>query len=62
MMKSGLKVAGMAGGYLGSIICLIAIGGRFFRSAQVLGWDASSVLLLGIAVVVMACWAKLEAA
>jgi divalent metal cation (Fe/Co/Zn/Cd) transporter len=62
MMKSVMKIAGVAGGYLGSVICLFSIGGRFFGKPVVLGWEASHILLLGIALVVMACWAKLEAA
>jgi len=62
MMKSAMKLTGTAGGYLGSAICLVAILGRFFGRPHILGWDASHVLLLGIAVVAMACWAKLEAA
>ena len=61
-MKSALKLTGTAGGYVGSAVCLLSIGGRFFGSAHVLGWDASNLLLLGVAVVAMACWAKLEAA
>jgi len=61
-MKSTMKLAGTVGGYLGSAICLIAIVGRFFGRPNVLGWDATNFLLLGIALVAMACWSKLEAA
>jgi hypothetical protein len=61
-MKSAMKLTGTAGGYLGSAVCLLSIGGRFFGSPLVFGWTASSLLLLGIAILAMACWAKLEAA
>ena len=61
-MKSAMKLTGTAGGYLGSAVCLIAILGRFFGRPTVLGWDATNMLLLGIALVAIACWAKLEAA
>jgi hypothetical protein len=62
MMKSAMKLTGTAGGYVGSVVCLLAILGRFFGRPSVLGWDATSLLLLGVAIVAMACWAKLEAA
>ena len=61
-MKSAMKLTGTAGGYLGSAVCLIAILGRFFGRPNVLGWDATNMLLFGMAVVLIACWAKLEAA
>ena len=61
-MKSAMKLSGTAGGYVGSAICLLAILGRFFGRPHVFGWDATNMLLLGMAVVLMACWAKLEAA
>lgn len=61
-MKNAMKLTGTAGGYAGSVICLLAILGRFFGKPHVFGWDATNMLLLGMAVLLMACWAKLEAA
>ena len=61
-MKSALKMLGTFGGYAGTLICLVGVGGRFFRDEHVFGWDASHVLLLGMALLLMACWSKLEAA
>jgi len=61
-MKHTFKLGGTVGGYLGTAICLVSIAGRFFGRPHVFGWDATNMLLLGMAVVLMACWAKLEAA
>ena len=61
-MKSAMKLAGTVGGYLGSLVCLLTIAGRFFGKPTVFGWEASNLILLGIAILAMACWAKLEAA
>ena len=61
-MKSTLKGLGTVGGYAGTLVCLVSVGGRFFGSAHVFGWDASNVLLLGMALLLFACWSKLEAA
>jgi len=61
-MKNALKMTGTVGGWLGSALSLVAISGRFIGKAHVFGWDASNLLLLGMAILMMACWAKLEAA
>ena len=46
-MKKALKIAGTVGGYLGVVVCIIAIVGRFYGEPLVFGFDASNVLLLG---------------
>ena len=61
-MKYAFKVLGSVGGYVGVLVCLVAIAGRFFRNPLVLGFCASNMLLLGVAILAVACWSKLEAA
>ena len=60
-MKKAFKIAGSVGGYLGAVVCLVAIAGRFYGEPAVLGWVASNVLLLGATILAFACWSKLEA-
>ena len=61
-MKKCLNKIGTIGGYAGVIICLAAIYGRFHSLVTMYGYNAKSVFLVGIAIGVFACWAKLEAA
>ena len=60
-MKKAFKIAGTVGGYLGTLVCAVAIAGRFYGEPAVFGWVASNVLLLGVAILAFACWSKLEA-
>jgi hypothetical protein len=59
-MKSVWSLLGTVAGYLGIAICAIAVAGRFYGEPAFLGFAASSVLLMGIAAMVLGCWAKLE--
>ena len=61
-MKSAYKMAGTIAGYLGTIVCIASVVGRFYGQPEVFGWAASHVLLLGVTLLAFACWAKLEAA
>jgi len=61
-VKSALKLAGTFGGYLGAVVCIIAIVGRFYREPLVFGFAASNWLLLGATILAFACWSKLESA
>jgi hypothetical protein len=61
-MKNMLKRIGTAAGILGCVVCLAAVAGRFYGEPLFLGWAASHVLLLGAAILVFACWSKLESA
>jgi len=60
-VKKAFKIAGTVGGYLGTLVCAVAIAGRFYGEPSVLGWTASNVLLLGATILVFACWSKMEA-
>lgn len=61
-MKKAFKIAGTIGGYLGTVVCAVAIAGRFYGEPAVFGWIASNVLLLGATILAFACWCKLESA
>ena len=60
-MKNAWNLLGTVGGYLGMAICVVAVAGRFYGEPTFLGFAARSVLLMGIASMVLGCWAKLEA-
>ncbi len=61
IMKNAWNLLGTVAGYLGMAICVVAVAGRFYGAPAFLGFAASSVLLMGIASMVLGCWAKLEA-
>ncbi len=61
-MKKACRMVGMIAGIAGTVVCLVAVGGRFYGQPEVFGWAASHFLLLGAAILVFACWAKLEGA
>jgi hypothetical protein len=61
-VKNAFKLAGTFGGYLGVVVCLIAVVGRFYREPLVFGFAASNMLLMGATLLVFACWCKLESA
>ncbi len=46
--------------YLGMLVSLLAVAGRFYGNKTVLGYQAANVLLLGVGLMVWSCWAKLE--
>ena len=61
-MKNACKMCGTVGGYLGALVCAVAIVGRFYGEPMVFGFAASNMLLLGAVIAVFACWCKLESA
>jgi hypothetical protein len=61
IMKNVWNPLGTVAGYLGIAICVVAVAGRFYGAPAFLGFAASSVLQMGIASMVLGCWAKLEA-
>ena len=60
-MKGILNLVGSVAGYLGIAVCLVAVAGRFYGEPEFMGFEASSVLNMGIAFMVLGCWARLEA-
>jgi hypothetical protein len=61
-MKKCLGKIGTIGGYVGAIVCIVAVIGRFHSLVTIQGYNAKSILICGIGIGVFACWAKLEAA
>lgn len=60
-MRDKLAPLGTLAGCVGMIICILSVIGRSYGSPQVLGLEASSFFLIGVGVLVWACWLKLEA-
>lgn len=60
-MRDKLAPLGTLAGALGTIICILALIGRSYGSPKVVGLEASSFFLIGVGVLVWACWIKLEA-
>lgn len=58
----GQKLAPLStyAGYVGMLICLVAAVGRYYGGPQVLGFRASSFFLIGVGLLVWACWLRLE--
>jgi hypothetical protein len=48
-------------GILGILICLAASAGRFYGAKQFLGFQAINIFIVGVGLLVTACWARLEA-
>lgn len=59
-MREKLGPLGTYAGYLGMLICLAAVIGRFYGERPILGFNASNLFVIGVGVMVWACWAKLE--
>ena len=48
-------------GALGILICLAASAGRFYGAKEFLGFQAINIFIVGVGLLVVACWARLEA-
>ncbi|HKI84424.1 MAG TPA: hypothetical protein VKA63_08810 [Candidatus Krumholzibacteria bacterium] len=59
-MKKYLASLGTVVAYVGMIVCLAAVAGRFYGAKTVLGYQAVNFFMLGIGLMVWSCWAKLE--
>ena len=59
-MNKCLDKFGTIGGYLGAIVCIASVIGRFWGHPTFIGFNATGVLICGIGLGVFACWAKLE--
>lgn len=60
-MKNRLGTLGTLLGLLGLIAVVAGIAGRFYGEPYFLGFRAINIVIVGIAFLSMACWAKLEA-
>ena len=59
-MAGKLNILSTYVGYLGMIICLAAVVGRYYGKPYVLGFEASRLFLAGVGALVWACWLRLE--
>ncbi len=50
-----------ASGALGVVICLLASAGRFYGEKEFVGFQAINIFIVGVGLMVLACWLKLEA-
>jgi hypothetical protein len=60
-VKTTLNKLGSFSGFVGILICLVAVAGRFYGEPAFLGFQAINVFIVGIAFLILACWVKLEA-
>lgn len=61
-MKCHLNCIGSVAGYVGIITCAAGVFGRFHGDYHFIGFQAADVFLMGVALMTLGCWAKLEAA
>ena len=59
-MKKYLASLGTYVAYVGMIVCLVAVVGRFYGARAVWGYQASNLFLIGTGLMVWSVWAKLE--
>ncbi len=59
-MKTLLAITGTISGIVGILLCLIAGLVRLSGSFYLLGYGVQSLLMVGIAFIIMACFLKLE--
>lgn len=59
-MKCQLNCIGTIAGYAGIITCAAGVFGRFHGDFHFIGYQAADVFLVGVALMVLGCWAKLE--
>ncbi len=60
-MKGCLEKLGTIGGYVGAIICIAAVIGRFYGHPTFLSFNATHVFIGGVGIIAFTRWAKLEA-
>ncbi len=59
-MKQLIGYAGHAAGILGSLICLVAGLSRISGNFVLANFEATTLFMVGIGLMVFACWLKLE--
>jgi hypothetical protein len=60
LMKQRLATMGTLAGYLGAVILVAAVVGRFYGDRPFIGIKAMNVYLAGVGVIVWGIWARLE--
>jgi len=60
-MNGAWTQIGKYAGYLGVVVCVAAVAGRFYGSKEFLGFQAINVFIVGVAFLAFGTWAKLEA-
>lgn len=60
-MSQKLSTLGTYAGYLGLLLFVVAIAGRFYGGKTFMGFQAINIFIVGVGALVWACWAKLEA-
>jgi hypothetical protein len=59
-MKDRLASLATIAGYLGAVLFVIALVGRFYGENSFLGFKAMNVFMSGIGVITWGIWARLE--
>ena len=59
-MQGILKTAGNIAGYAGVLVCLVTAIFRIIGKYFFLGFETSTLFAAGVALLVFACWAKLQ--
>lgn len=59
-MQSNLAKAATLAGYVGLLVLIVSVAGRFYGEKPFLGIKAMNVYLVGVGVIVWAIWARLE--
>lgn len=59
-MQSNLAKAATLAGYVGLLVLIAGVAGRFYGEKPFLGIKAMNVYLVGVGVIVWAIWARLE--
>lgn len=58
-MKQLARFSSAFGG-IGLLVCLAASAGRFYGTKQFMGFQAVNIFIVGVGLLVTACWLRLE--
>lgn len=59
-MKRILAKSSPVLGYAGILVCLLAVFGRFYGEPRLMGYQAIDIFVVGVGLVVIACFTHLE--
>lgn len=59
-MGKMMGVCGTAACFLGGLVCILAVAGRFIGTPSVLGFQAINVFIVGVGLMVLGCLKKLH--